>query len=992
MEGVLIILTVGYLVVLPILVLALLATTRDLQRRIEVLERQGRRSSSVRGVETPARTSVDVAPAPSESAPEPDPDAPSERVEPAVRPPRPVASEPAISPAAASEPNEVVEGTPPPLPRERRVDEAVPPPRATPVPAQAGVDWERFLGVRGAAIVGGIALVLAGIFFVQVAIERGWLGPAERDTLALVSGILGLAAHRPLLARGYRALGESIGGAGAVLVYGAAWAASRLHGLVPVWLALVLMAATTGTALLLAMRSRSAVLASFALIGGYATPLLLDTVDGDAASLFGYVLVLDLALLAVARSRRWAWMLPLAALGTAVVQWAWHRATGGGVNPWTTAAVLGGFSAVFLGVRSRADDDSRTRGLMHVALGIALLSPFFLAFDQASTPTVGETIWPYAALVAVLVTGATIAARRFESPADAIAGALLGAIMLAYALMRLRAAEAGPPDALWTSWALAAVGLSVLHVALVRIGGPPGSAYVSALVSLGAAPLAALVESTSDVPWPYALTAGALSAVGVWAGASLRYPRAAGASVGFVAGGGFALYAAVVIDEPVPFDSPVTMGALALALLALGASAGVARITGAARAFAAFVVVAPLFALADRAGEATTVLHVALHALVGVGAAVALQRDRPWTPVAMWAVVSAATLSLATWVDVALENGWVGRELDLVLGALVTVAAVPAAVSFVTRTSPRALEGTAWAAILPAILLPFGASTIAIGLAGSLAGAHVLLLSGALLYVAPGVVLDRRESARPAAAVLLATGIALASVSLSRWAAAQWPTVAIALVGASFAAVHGRADRSTASALGAATATAAAAALVVLTFVEGAFLREPFYVPIHLTIDHALVATALVIAALGVRRLPEDSEARRPFSLAPVVALLVVLFSWANAVVLNHFATGERIEVEFERLQERDLALSLAWALFGGALLAVGLARRAAGLRWASLVVLLATVVKVFLYDLGALTGLARVGSFLGLAVCLLGVSLLYARVLGRDFERGETP
>ena len=67
------------------------------------------------------------------------------------------------------------------------------------------------------------------------------------------------------------------------------------------------------------------------------------------------------------------------------------------------------------------------------------------------------------------------------------------------------------------------------------------------------------------------------------------------------------------------------------------------------------------------------------------------------------------------------------------------------------------------------------------------------------------------------------------------------------------------------------------------------------------------------------------------------------------------------------------------------ALLGAGLRLRASGLRWASLVVLVVTVLKVFLYDLGSLEGLARVGSFLGLAVCLLGVSLLYGKVLGHD-------
>jgi len=45
-----------------------------------------------------------------------------------------------------------------------------------------------------------------------------------------------------------------------------------------------------------------------------------------------------------------------------------------------------------------------------------------------------------------------------------------------------------------------------------------------------------------------------------------------------------------------------------------------------------------------------------------------------------------------------------------------------------------------------------------------------------------------------------------------------------------------------------------------------------------------------------------------------------------------------------------------------------------------SLAFQIATIAKVFLYDLGELTGLYRIGSIAGLAVCLLVVSLLYQR------------
>jgi len=80
----------------------------------------------------------------------------------------------------------------------------------------------------------------------------------------------------------------------------------------------------------------------------------------------------------------------------------------------------------------------------------------------------------------------------------------------------------------------------------------------------------------------------------------------------------------------------------------------------------------------------------------------------------------------------------------------------------------------------------------------------------------------------------------------------------------------------------------------------------------------------------------------------------------------------------------RDLSLSIAWALFALLLLVFGTSRKLGALRWVSLFLLLATIGKVFLLDLEDLAGLYRVGSFLGLALSLLVVSLLYQRFVFR--------
>jgi len=54
-------------------------------------------------------------------------------------------------------------------------------------------------------------------------------------------------------------------------------------------------------------------------------------------------------------------------------------------------------------------------------------------------------------------------------------------------------------------------------------------------------------------------------------------------------------------------------------------------------------------------------------------------------------------------------------------------------------------------------------------------------------------------------------------------------------------------------------------------------------------------------------------------------------------------------------------------------------------LRYASLVVLVLVVGKVFLVDMADLTGLLRVASFLGLGIALLALGFVYRRYVFRE-------
>ncbi|HEX8216893.1 MAG TPA: DUF2339 domain-containing protein, partial [Allosphingosinicella sp.] len=63
--------------------------------------------------------------------------------------------------------------------------------------------------------------------------------------------------------------------------------------------------------------------------------------------------------------------------------------------------------------------------------------------------------------------------------------------------------------------------------------------------------------------------------------------------------------------------------------------------------------------------------------------------------------------------------------------------------------------------------------------------------------------------------------------------------------------------------------------------------------------------------------------------------------------------------------------------------------------RLAGLFLLTATIVKVFLFDAAALTGLLRILSFVGLGIALIGIGTLYGTVLrseGKKAARRNVP
>ena len=243
--------------------------------------------------ETASETPAVVAPRPPKPAPTPPvtPAAPPH----VAAPPQPdTAPAPAVHsalPPIPEPPRVIVRPTPPPAARREEKPLGSPPespPRVPyeppPPPPPSGprfelpaFDWEQLVGVRLFSAIAGIALVLAGIFFLRYSIEHGWLQPPVRVVIGVLTGVTLLVVCERKAARKYPITANALDAAAIAILFSTFFAAHSLWDLIPATVAFGLLALVTATAVLLSIRRESLFIAVLGLLGGFATPALLSS-------------------------------------------------------------------------------------------------------------------------------------------------------------------------------------------------------------------------------------------------------------------------------------------------------------------------------------------------------------------------------------------------------------------------------------------------------------------------------------------------------------------------------------------------------------------------------------------------------------------------------------------------------------------------------------------------------------------------------------------
>ena len=210
------------------------------------------------------------------------------------------------------------------------IQQSAPPPAAplpsfaTRQPATTDTSLESRIGSQWFNRIGIFAVLIGMAWFLKFAIDNHWIGPAGRVLIGIVAGAALIAWSERFRSHGFRAFSYSLKAVGSGVLYLSLWAAFSLFHLIPSLAAFAAMFAVTAFNGFMAWAQDSELLALYAIVGGYSTPLLLSTGANREVTLFSYLLILCIATFALIALRPWSRLLIGSFFGTVFffIEWS----------------------------------------------------------------------------------------------------------------------------------------------------------------------------------------------------------------------------------------------------------------------------------------------------------------------------------------------------------------------------------------------------------------------------------------------------------------------------------------------------------------------------------------------------------------------------------------------------------------------------------------------------------------------------------------------
>ena len=449
-----------------------------------------------------------------------------------------------------------VQPVPSPVPAARELPFPPPsrPPDRTPTPREP-LDLEELLGGRVLGWAGGIAVVIAAVFFLVMAVSNGWIDEPTRVVLAFAGSTALLGAGLWLYERkGQTQAALAAVAAALAALYASDTTASTVYHLVSPWVGLVLAGLIGIAATAIAVRWDSRVVAAIGIVGALLAPVLVDA--GRGTTSLAFMAPALISAVAVVVWRKWSW-LAFAAYVVSAPQLASWLDSERSQHLGLSLAVLAVFWALFvvaaLGYELRVPTTAlRLSSASLLFLNAAATAGGGWAMLHDAGNGTGATAWVLAVAAAHVAVG--VASLRGRVSREI--GLLLAAVGAALAAVGLALALDGP--ALVAGWTAEGV---LLAAVASRMGDKRG--YFGGITFLAAATAHTLLIEAPPKALAYGLDS---------------VPKAVIALVLLCAG---IAAVALLLDRSDRADEAFTLGAATAALAVYLVSVAVVDLAGA---------------------------------------------------------------------------------------------------------------------------------------------------------------------------------------------------------------------------------------------------------------------------------------------------------------------------------------------------------------------------------------------------------------------------
>lgn len=327
-------------------------------------------------------------------------------------------------------------------------------------PPARELDLEQLLGGRLLAWAGGIAIVLGAVFFVTMAMRRGWIGEGMRVLLAFLCStallVVGVWLHER---KGQTQTAKIMVAAAIAAQYASLTAATALYDLVTPVEGFLIAGLVGAVASAIAIRWKSVQIAGIGIVGALLAPVLVDAGPSVAALVFMALALMSA--IAVVIWERWPWLATLAYFVSLPQLLLWiddtyeHHA-------YRALAVLLAFWLLYMvaaiGYDLRvASERLRVPSAMLAFSNVVVTSGVGYAILKSEATDNAATTWVLAIAALHVLLGFAIAWRRSSAKEIALLAAAIG---IGLSAIGLALALDGP--ALVSCWAVEAALLAWL--------------------------------------------------------------------------------------------------------------------------------------------------------------------------------------------------------------------------------------------------------------------------------------------------------------------------------------------------------------------------------------------------------------------------------------------------------------------------------------------------------------------------------------------------